>query len=217
MKIELRHDPREISDEQLIADLRRVAERAPETTIGQRHYKEHGKFGVTTIIRRFGSWNEAIRNAGLHVTFERKILDRDLFENIGRVWEKLGHQPSYGEMTRPNSRYHIATYERRFGSWRNALEQFVGFAENGEIKLYVQPEKFDKSTKRTSRKLDLAMRYRVLRRDGFRCVGCGASASSPGVELQVDHIRPYSLGGESIEANLQTLCLACNQGKSNSE
>jgi 5-methylcytosine-specific restriction endonuclease McrA len=55
-----------------------------------------------------------------------------------------------------------------------------------------------------------------LQRDRFTCCACGASpALSPGVELHVDHIVPWSKGGETGLENLQTLCSVCNLGKSN--
>ena len=63
-------------------------------------------------------------------------------------------------------------------------------------------------------KVDRAMRYEVLRRDGFRCVRCGRGAKD-GVTLHVDHIRPVSRGGRSTMGNLQTLCEDCNMGKGN--
>ena len=56
------------------------------------------------------------------------------------------------------------------------------------------------------------LRMRVLRRDGYRCRICGASASD-GVKLEVDHIVPVSKGGRTEERNLQTLCDRCNRGK----
>lgn len=59
-----------------------------------------------------------------------------------------------------------------------------------------------------------SMRYDVLRRDGFRCVLCGASADE-GARLHVDHIVPVSKGGKSEYDNLRTLCERCNIGKSN--
>ena len=71
-------------------------------------------------------------------------------------------------------------------------------------------------TRRTSRSIDLRLRFKVLSRDCFRCRSCGASpATQPGVHLEVDHIIPWSKGGETELDNLQTLCSACNQGKSN--
>ena len=61
-------------------------------------------------------------------------------------------------------------------------------------------------------------RIRVYKRDNFTCVQCGASpAKDQSVELHVDHIKPWSRGGETIYKNLQTLCLKCNLGKSNVE
>ena len=59
-----------------------------------------------------------------------------------------------------------------------------------------------------------AMRYDVLRRDGFKCVKCGRGRED-GVKLHVDHIKPVSRGGKSVMSNLQTLCEDCNCGKGN--
>ena len=61
-------------------------------------------------------------------------------------------------------------------------------------------------------KVTRAMRYDVLRRDGFRCVKCGRGRED-GVKLHVDHIKPVSRGGKSVMDNLQTLCEDCNCGK----
>lgn len=63
-------------------------------------------------------------------------------------------------------------------------------------------------------KVTRAMRYDVLRRDGFKCVRCGRG-SADGVKLHVDHIVPVSRGGKSTMDNLQTLCEDCNCGKGN--
>ena len=61
-----------------------------------------------------------------------------------------------------------------------------------------------------------ALRWHVLQRDRFTCCACGASpALTLGVELHVDHIVPWSKGGETVLENLQTLCSVCNLGKSN--
>ncbi|MBR5903681.1 MAG: HNH endonuclease, partial [Clostridia bacterium] len=59
------------------------------------------------------------------------------------------------------------------------------------------------------------LRYQVLKRDNFKCCACGASpAKDPSVELHIDHIVPWSKGGETVIDNLQTLCSKCNLGKS---
>lgn len=63
-------------------------------------------------------------------------------------------------------------------------------------------------------KVTRAMRYDVLRRDGFKCIRCGRGRED-GVKLHVDHIVPVSRGGKSVMDNLQTLCEDCNCGKGN--
>jgi 5-methylcytosine-specific restriction endonuclease McrA len=55
-----------------------------------------------------------------------------------------------------------------------------------------------------------------MRRDNFKCCICGASpALNAGTILVVDHVIPWTGGGETVMENLQTLCQPCNGGKSN--
>lgn len=61
-------------------------------------------------------------------------------------------------------------------------------------------------------KMGDGLRYDILKRDGFRCQICGASAKD-GVKLHVDHIVPVSKGGKTVPSNLRTLCNRCNLGK----
>ena len=68
--------------------------------------------------------------------------------------------------------------------------------------------------RRTSRDVSERMRFRILLRDGFECQSCGASPlKNRGVELHVDHILPWSKGGETEDENLETKCTRCNLGK----
>lgn len=54
------------------------------------------------------------------------------------------------------------------------------------------------------------LRLAVLAADRHRCCYCGSV-----FQLQVDHIRPWSLGGLSALWNLAVLCGPCNRVKSN--
>ena len=75
----------------------------------------------------------------------------------------------------------------------------------------------DSKKRKTSRNVSEGLRYKVLKRDNFKCCACGASpAKNPAVELHIDHIIPWSKGGETEMENLQTLCSKCNLGKSDS-
>lgn len=61
-------------------------------------------------------------------------------------------------------------------------------------------------------KMSNSLRYDIMKRDGFRCVLCGAKASD-GITLHVDHIIPIAKGGKTEWDNLRTLCDRCNSGK----
>jgi len=62
-----------------------------------------------------------------------------------------------------------------------------------------------------SRTLSPALRFQVLRRDGFTCQYCGRTP--PEVKLQVDHVVPWSAGGTNQIENIKTACEVCNLGK----
>ncbi|MBX3303573.1 MAG: HNH endonuclease [Nitrospira sp.] len=215
MQFGLSHDKRNISDSDLLSDLCRVASEQSEVHVKQRTYRTHGKYGITTVIRRFGSWNAAVKAAGLETTVERNIPDEQLFSALYDLWVLLGRQPSYAEVQKPACLFHVATFERRFGSWRQALEAFVSYANSEDMTPPIAVV-VGATPRRTSRSPDLRLRFKVLQRDYFRCCACGASPSvTPGVLLEVDHIMPWSKGGETAPENLQTLCFSCNQGKTN--
>lgn len=58
----------------------------------------------------------------------------------------------------------------------------------------------------------LSRRFRVFKRDGYRCQMCGRDSAS-GAKLEVDHKSPRSRGGSNDLSNLWTLCFDCNRGK----
>jgi hypothetical protein len=60
------------------------------------------------------------------------------------------------------------------------------------------------------------LRFKVLRRDGYRCRLCGLTCDD-GVTLEVDHMIARAKGGRTEEKNLWTLCHPCNNGKSDSD
>ena len=61
---------------------------------------------------------------------------------------------------------------------------------------------------KTSRYIPSAVRHAVYIRDKGICQNCGSSRA-----MEVDHIKPYALGGEHKLENLRLLCRACNQRK----
>lgn len=204
-----------VSNEELLADLRAITASLSKDTVGQKEYRRLGKYDDTTASRRFGTWNNALRAAGRSLSNEVNISDERLFENLLVLWQHHGRQPRRSELTQQPSAISQTPYNRRFGSWSVALEAFVKYANRTDVEM---PAAQDSETtqRKTGREPSLRLRWHVLQRDRFTCCACGASpAFTPGVELHVDHIRPWSKEGETVLENLQTLCSICNVGKSN--
>jgi 5-methylcytosine-specific restriction endonuclease McrA len=215
-RVQLRR--RNISEEDLIGDLKRVSTELSKSTVTASEYSSKGQFGVNTFLRRFKQWNLALQAAGLEAPNRQHIPDVELFENIADVWTRLGRQPLGRELEKTDrlSKFSLGTYESRFGSWNKALLAFADFI-NSEKTMTPPPKAHREVTtqKRTNRKINWRLRAQVLIRDNCICQMCGASpAKDPTVVLHADHIKPWSKGGETVIENLRTLCLKCNIGKS---
>lgn len=206
-------------DEDLIADLQRVAALLRADTVTMDEYNQHGQFHSTTLTRRFGSWFKCLDAAGLrHSRAAINIPEQDLLNDIERIWILLGKQPSYSQM-QMYTKYSMKTYENRFGGWRNALIRFIEYV-NTESHDDVLPQQESQPVyNRGSRTINQRLRFLVLARDNFSCCACGASPAKDGgmTQLHVDHVVPWSHGGQTVMDNLQTLCEKCNLGKSNLE
>ncbi len=55
------------------------------------------------------------------------------------------------------------------------------------------------------------LKYKIFKRDGYRCVICGNTAKE--MPLEIDHLIPRCKGGTDNEDNLRVLCHSCNEGK----
>lgn len=227
MKFDLEESIRGASDEELLDDMRRCAKAIGRDTITIAQYGEIGKAHPCTIQRRFGSWFNALRLAGLQPSRSKiGITNEELFENLKSLWISLGRQPRYDEVKAPSSQFSVGTYEYRFDTWTKALRAFVAWVNSDGPEQNPQEEAGREAVdstiqraatkRRTRREISERQRFRILVRDGFRCRACGASPlEQRGIELHVDHIVPWSKGGETTDDNLETKCKRCNLGKGN--
>lgn len=223
-----KNDYLRISDKSLIEDIKRVAILLDKESVSTKDYSEYGSYKVQTVLSRFESWSNALSLSGLMPTVYKEITDIELFEEIERLWIIKGAQPTTTDIKNGLSKYSLNTFSRRFGGWRNALKAFLDyinedyvFAEKEKTKeqpLVSKESVSLKSRHRTPRDPNLKLRFQVLNRDSFKCCMCGRSpATTPGLSLHIDHIKPWAKGGETTIDNLQTLCSDCNLGKSDIE
>jgi hypothetical protein len=178
-----------VSDDDLIADMKLVAQKLNlgKVTIGK--YSEHGIYDPTTISRRFGSWNKALSIAGLYLSNEVDISDERLFENLLTLWRHYGRQPRFKELYSAPSTISQGPYKRRFSSWSATLEAFVNYANGSGIEVASAKTELDNTGRRkTGREPSLRLRWHVLQEDHFKIEldPLGASRHSPFVRRRKD-------------------------------
>jgi 5-methylcytosine-specific restriction endonuclease McrA len=220
MRFELEKHHRNVADEDLLADLRRIAAELKQPSVTTREYNAAGRFHSTTIMERFGGWTSACSKAGLIMRLSLKDpAEEELLRNIEEVWTKLGRQPRFRDIRKPFSRFTTSPYLTRYDTWENALSAFVTYVNDEQTPQSedaIRDWKVESTTKhKTSRTINLRLRVKVWMRDNHKCQICGRSpATDSTIVLHVDHIKAWANGGETVLENLQTLCSKCNLGKS---
>lgn len=205
------------SNEALIKDLQETTKELGKETITCDEYDKHGKYGKSCARNRFGSWDKVLKAAGLTETgfHNAGITKEQLLEAIYEAWERLGRQPNTRDIRNKEVPYGLTTYINQFGSWRNTMIAFVNYVKKREgqivATLAVSPVQH-----KTGRTPSAKLKKQILERYNATCQQCGTNdEKEPGVKLVIDHIIPYSKGGETIYGNLQILCRKCNIEKRN--
>jgi hypothetical protein len=201
-----------LSDETLIEGVRRFAALRGGRAFTMKEFAEWAERPCHphALTERFGAWRDVLRLGGIADGRPREWSNDELLRSLAEVWRKLGRRPG-GRELRKHGKPCASAYDKRWGSVMRACEALARY-HRGEIDW---EEAVRGGTPRPARKgLSKRVRWRVLTRDGHRCVACGACPfEDRGVKLHVDHIVPVCRGGTDEESNLRVLCSGCNQGR----
>ncbi|WP_226043310.1 hypothetical protein [Natrinema sp. DC36] len=108
------------SDEDYLEDLRAFADELRKTPT-RSEMNEQGPHSSTPYYTRWGSWNDALKAAGLGTNHEY-VSEEELLAELQRLAEEHG-QPVLADDVAAHGEYNPATYFRRFESWFDAREQ----------------------------------------------------------------------------------------------
>jgi 5-methylcytosine-specific restriction endonuclease McrA len=151
--------------------------------------------GKNAYIHRYGGWRKALK-----AFVERANSEAD--DNPTPDSER--HPSTATERTEPTgSPATVANSSPKVGSQTNARSRVPR-----NTATTIRPE--------DRRDPSIGLRFKVLKRDLFKCVLCGDHpARNAECILHVDHVIPWSKGGKTREDNLRTLCATCNVGRGN--
>jgi Homing endonuclease associated repeat len=136
MKFELKPHNRDVPDDGLISDLKRVAAEINKDGVTIEEYKQRGRFHATTLIRRFGSWFKALEKAGLAKTrnFYADVPNEKLSADLKRVAGELGKSSATQDEYNERGHFRSGLLCDRFGSWFKALES-AGLAKTRNLNI----------------------------------------------------------------------------------
>lgn len=120
------HEP--IPEQELLDEIRRLSEDGEAPKISD--LRSRGKHSSDTYYKRFGSWSDAVREAGFEPwdPGQKEIPPEDLLFDFNIGYEILGSWPSPREYG-PLGEHSVRTVESRFGSWEAAIEAAKEFRE----------------------------------------------------------------------------------------
>ena len=123
------------TDEQMLGAIQVMAMRLGHSPSTNEWQRNHGKPWDTVYVTRFGSWNAALRAAGLAL-WERPLISADSCrQSLLAAHNYLGHVPTSNDYLREDLREHlsgldlprnVSTIKRRLGSWADAIKDTFG-------------------------------------------------------------------------------------------
>lgn len=84
--------------------------------------RERGKYSTSTYEERFGSWGDAVKEAGLKPHKRWGVDDVELLDELRRVSKSVEGSPQMSDMDRLG-KFSASNYQKRFGTWGDALRK----------------------------------------------------------------------------------------------
>ena len=134
IKFELNEYKRELSDDEILNDIKNVAETLGVDYIPISTYKKHGKFSQTAIQHHFGTWKNALSIVGLRNERNSKelklISDEEYYRDLQRVANLINCDTVSYDAYKEYGKFSAEHIFHRFGKWNTALQK-AGLKETG--------------------------------------------------------------------------------------
>lgn len=114
---------RNVSEDEMIADLKRVASQLGKDSVTKKEYDKNGKYYSETMRRKIGSWFKILSKAGLYKTRNLGLTDEDLVGDLIRVSQKLKKDSITTVEYEQHGEYSKSVFQYHFGTWFKALEK----------------------------------------------------------------------------------------------
>jgi len=206
------------TQKELIRELKAYSESLNGEPIGKRKYDDwkNKRHSSDIFYRSFGSWEEACKKAGVNFVKKDQYTDRELIDHFEKVWRWRKQKLVRDDLLKYNEEFEVTVhpdnYVRRWGGFIDFVKLFSQYMLH-----QITYDDLIGSKVSDNQRVPISPRLRatVLKRDNKSCVDCGANTkNTPGIKLEIHHIKPVSKGGKTELNNLVVNCKDCNSGKS---
>jgi 5-methylcytosine-specific restriction endonuclease McrA len=155
LKLELNKLERNCDNKTILEEICRVANIISSPFITRRGFDKHSKISSSTVVKRFGSWGDALRKANLEDRYTgllisdrmreqkgKRMSDDELVEELCKVANLLGTKKLTIEKFNRHGSISSETIRRRFGSWWAALDK-AGLQISNLGKRYSEKDYFE--------------------------------------------------------------------------
>lgn len=196
--------PSKISREMLLTSLQNLFQQLGDTPTAKQ-MDESGPYSAWTYSKRFGSWNQAVSEAGLSPNTPPRPSNEELLDGLKLFAEQLGRSPTGPEMVQKGP-HSSSVYKNRFGSWNRAL-LLAGLRTNQPKE--ASPEELIAALQELSEKLGSAPTAAQMNSDGafsvkpYRRVFGGWNKSLRAAGMEPQHAM--NLSKTQLEKEIQRI------------
>jgi 5-methylcytosine-specific restriction endonuclease McrA len=123
MNFTLNEYHRNLSDDELLLDVIRVANALRKQSITVEEYDKNGKYNHTTLSRRFGSWKNVLQKANLNSeSCNFYISNEEYINNLKEVAILLKQNTITTSDYKKYGKFNDAKLSKRFGGWAKGGE-----------------------------------------------------------------------------------------------
>lgn len=124
--------------EYICAEIQRVALKLGQSFLKRRQFVEHSDISIGSIRYHFGTWNQAVKAAGLEVVdtalVSKKALtinDSELLSEILRLYCEHGKVTE--SLINQKGKFSTQPYRKRWGSIKKAVHEALALQQQGEL------------------------------------------------------------------------------------
>lgn len=126
MKFELNEYKLQLTDDEILIDIKKTAEQLGKEYISISTYKTYGKYSQTAIQSHFGTWKNALMLAGLRNERNQSelklISDEEYYDDLRSVAKGLNLKTVPYDEYKKHGKYSAEYIFKRFGKWNIALK-----------------------------------------------------------------------------------------------